>query len=97
MPEPPVAIEPVGSFLERARCERAVHDPPFFSAHHDPRASQDSEVLHESRQRHLKRPRQLARRGAARREPRDDRPPRRVGERSKDRVQGVAVIVNHKV
>jgi hypothetical protein len=56
------------------------------------------EVLHDGRQRHRKRPRQLAHRQAfLTAEPRQQRPAGRVGKRRKGAVEHRLLILNHQV
>jgi len=97
LPEPAVALEPVGCLLERPRRERALDDPAFLPPREEPGALENSQVLHEPRQRHRRAARELADRRASRREALDDRAARRVGERREDGVESGRRIVNHLV
>jgi hypothetical protein len=55
------------------------------------------EMLHDRRQRHRERPGELAHRQAVLVvQPRDQRPPRRVGERREGAVEGL-LMLNHRV
>jgi hypothetical protein len=96
-PEPPVALEPVGCLLERPRRERALDDPAFLPAREEPGALENSQVLHETRERHRRTARELADRRASRCEALDDRAARRIGERREDGVEPGRQIVNHWV
>ena len=64
----------------------------------DPRVGKHIEMFHDRRQRHRKRPRQLAhRKSRIRLEPRQQRPPRGVGERSEGAVEFGVLKLNHWV
>jgi len=94
-PEPAVALEPVGCLLERPRRQRAFHYAAFLPSRQEPGALENSQVLHEARQRHRRAARELADRRASRREALDDRAARRIGERREDGVEPGRQIVNH--
>jgi hypothetical protein len=97
-PEALVAIEPAHRLLHRPRGEAARHGAPGFRARDQAGVRQHVEVLHDRRQRHRKRPGQLAHRDAFLFvEPREQRAPRRVGECREGPVQGCVSILNHKV
>ena len=57
---------------------------------------QHVEMLHDRRQRYRERPRQFAdRKPIGLPEPRDQRAPRRIGQRRKNAIEGFGSIVNH--
>ena len=58
---------------------------------------QNAQMLDESRQRHAERLGELADRAVAEPEPREHGTPSGIGERTEDRVEPLARIVNHKV
>src|SRR5438093_835516 len=58
--------------------------PPFAPLGHEPRAPERRQVLRDRRLRHARPRGQLLDRRLAVREPLEDRPPRRVGERAED-------------
>jgi len=87
-PEALVAVKPVHRLLHRFRSEPARHDAAGLFARDQAGIRQHVEMLHDRRQRHRKRLRQLAdRKHVAVGEPRQQCAPRRIGERGKGAVQ----------
>jgi hypothetical protein len=101
-PEVLVAVQPGKRLLHRLGGQPAGDDAAGLFARNQAGVRQHVEMLHDGGERHRKRLRQLADRDrGARRKPRQQRAPRRVGERGKGVVQiafsrGVAIL-NHKV
>jgi hypothetical protein len=82
--------------VDRAGQEAAAPDAPFLLPDEQPGPLEDRQVLGNGGQRHRERPRQFADRGIRSREPREDRPPRRVRQSRERRVERRR-IVNHTV
>jgi hypothetical protein len=101
-PEALVAVQPSQRLLHRFRGQPAGDHAAGLFARDEPCIRQHVEVLHDGGERHRKRLRQFADRdGVAGGKPRQQRAPRRVGERGKGAVQialpRAAVILNHVV
>jgi hypothetical protein len=87
-PEALVAVEPIHRLLHRPRREPARHDAAGLFARDQSGIRQHVEMLHDRGQRHCERLRQLAdRKRVTVGEPREQRAPRRIGERGKGAVQ----------
>jgi len=97
-PEALVAVQPVHRLLHRLGRQATRHGAADLFARNQARIRQHIEMLHDRRQRHRKRLRQLTDREAfPAAEPRQERPPRRIRERRKGAVQGLATILHHMV
>jgi len=91
-------MQPIHGGLHGSSRELAIDAAAAFAALDQAGVRKHVEMLHDRRQRHLKRPRQLADRKAfVLLQPGNKRPPRGIGERRKDAVEGVVSIVNHLV
>jgi len=97
-----ITVEPLHGVFHRGGLERAAHGASRLASRDEAGVAQHVEVLHDSRQRHRKRLRQLADgKTVVVVQAGQQRAPRRVGERGKGVVQiafsrGVAIL-NHKV
>jgi len=97
-PEALVAVEPIHRLLHRLRGQPARDDAAGLFARDETGVGQHVEMLHDRRQRHRKGLRQLAdRERVAAGQPRQQRPPGRIGKRRKGAVQDRIFILNHKV
>ncbi len=97
LPEVPVMLEPGRRLLQRFGFQRAMvlaaeHLPP-----HEPGPLEHHEVLRDRVQRHRKGFGDLADGGRPAGERRQNGPPRWIGDRGEDAVQGVGMICNHSV
>lgn len=95
MPELLVAIEPFQRILQRFAFEAATHDAAHLLPLDQSGVLEDAEVLHESRERHRERIRELAHRTLALAQSREDRASGGIGQRAEDRPQRIVRIVNH--
>ena len=82
---------------ERAGVQPAAHDTPALLPFDEARALEDVQVLEEARERHPEGFRKLADRMPAARKKGQHSPPRGVGERAENGVEGRGLIVNHPV
>lgn len=89
MPELLVAVEPFQRVLQRFALEAAIHDAACLLPLDQSGILEDAEVLHETRQRHRKRIRELAHGALALTQPREDRASGRVRQRAEDRAQRI--------
>jgi hypothetical protein len=97
-PEALVAIEPVHRLLHRLGGQPARDRAAGLFARDQAGVRQHIKVLHDRGQRHRERLRQLADGQAfAVAKPRQQRPPGRIGQRSKGAVQNFLLILNHTV
>jgi hypothetical protein len=97
-PEALVAAEPVHRLLHRLGGQPAGHGAAGFGARDQPGIRQHVEMLHDRRQRHRERLRQLAHRNTVLpAEPRQQRAPGRVCQCGKGAVQRRILILNHMV
>ena len=87
LPELSVVCDPFCGVAQRLRRQCAGDDAPRLVSFEQPRVLQDAQMLHEAGQRHVKRLREITHRLTAVREPRQDTPARRVGERGKYAVE----------
>jgi hypothetical protein len=96
-PESAVVIEPLGGLADRLWRELASNEATFLAPHDDAGVFEHREVFHETRERHAERLGELASRGAAVGELRDDGPAGRIGECGEDTAERVVSILNHMV
>jgi hypothetical protein len=97
-PEPLVAGEPQHGGLHRPRRETAVHGAPRLATLDQIRARQHVQVLHDGWQRDRERDSDLAYRQLRLvRQPLENRPPGRVGERREGQIELEAAKLNHVV
>ena len=99
-PETFVARDPHRRALHGRGIQFAANHAPFFRARDQAGGLQNGQVLHEARQRHGVRLRQLADRETAAirlRQLRQDAAARCIGQRRKDEVELGLFIVNHWV
>jgi len=97
-PKTLVAVQPVHRLLHRPGSQPARHDAAGFCARNQSGVRKHIEMLHDRRQRHREWLRQFAHRNAVLpAEPRQQRAPRRVRQRSKSAVQSMIAILNHLV
>jgi len=96
-PELAGVIEPVRRLLHGIRGQGAAHDPARLLAPDEPCVLEDAQVFHEPRQRHGKGAREVSNRAAPGGKLGHHPPARRVGERGEDRVERLALILNHIV
>ena len=92
-----MAVQPLERALVCPALEPAVHDTADLAALDEPGFFEDVQMFDESGQRHPERIRKVPDRAFALAQPREHRPPRRIGERAEDCVEVAAVIVNHMV
>ena len=82
-----IAVEPLHGVFHRGGLERAAHGASRLASRDEAGVAQHVEVLHDGRQRHRERLRQLADgKAVVVVQPGQQRTPRRVGKRSKSAV-----------
>ena len=87
-PEFLITVEPFIGFVHRLRAQFAGDDAAFLVAGDEAGLGEHVEMLHHRRQRHRQRRGKLAHRQARLlAQARDQRPPRRIGERGKGAVE----------
>jgi hypothetical protein len=96
LPERPIAVDPGSGLLERFRLQPATPLAPFLPRLHDSRSFQRGDVLQERGQGHGERTGEGRDGLLSERKPRQDGPPRGVGQGREGGVQG-GIIVNHAV
>src|SRR6266508_2666483 len=89
LPELAIPLDPVGGLLEALRLEPAGPPLRIAAARDEAGALEDFQVLRDGRKRHVEGPGQLGDGGLTFREPRQDRAPGRIGERSERNAQVV--------
>jgi hypothetical protein len=97
VPELLVAVKPFKCALQRFALESAADDAAGLLPLDQAGAFQDSEVLHEPRQRHREWVGEFADRALAVPQPGEDRTPGGVCQRAEDCAQRIVRIVNHWV
>jgi hypothetical protein len=97
IPEFLVALQPRERGLQCTAFELTAHHAAGLFSLDEPRILQNAQMLDESRQRHAERLGQLADRAVAVPELGEHGTPSGIGERTEDRVEPLARIVNHKV
>jgi hypothetical protein len=97
VPELLVPVEPIQRALQSFALEATVDDTAGLAPFDQSRILENSEMLHESRQRHSERLGQLAGRSIALPQPRQDGASRRIRESAENGAERVARIVNHMV
>jgi hypothetical protein len=95
VPEAAVVRDPAGGAGERRAPEPAVVGPAPALAGEQAGALEDAQVLGDRRQRDAERRRELGHGGLARRETRQHRPPRGIGERAEGRVERARRRAHH--
>jgi len=97
-PETLVAVEPIHRLLHRSGGQAARHGAAGLGARDQAGIRQHVEMLHDSGQRHRKRPCEFADRHVLFvTEPGEERSPGRIGKRRKGAVQRLVSILNHMV
>ena len=91
-----MARDPLRGGIHWSGIEPAVVDPTLFAPGEEPRLFQNLQVLRDRGKRDVEGPGELGDAELTRCESRQDRAPRRVGERSEGPVEGPR-IVNHLV
>src|SRR5438105_9932286 len=89
LPEDAVALHPLGGLPEPVRFEPGRAPLGVPSPRDESRALEDLEVLRDRRERHVEGLRQLRDRSLARGQPREDRPPGRIGDGRERRAEPV--------
>lgn len=97
LPEPPVGRDPGCGILHRFRLEPAPDFAPALLARNEVGVGEHRKVLGHRRQRHVKRRGERGDRASAARELRENRAPRRVGERGESAIKRTVFILNHMV
>src|SRR3954454_8279149 len=90
-PQRAVPLGPGGDFLEQRGLDPARTPLRVASARDEAGALEHAQVLRHGRQAHVEGVREIRHRLLARREPREDRAPRRIGEGGKRGTEGVGV------
>jgi hypothetical protein len=97
-PEALIAAEPIHGLPHRRRRQPARHHTPGLFPRDETGIREHIEMLHDRRQRHRERLRQLAdRQAVAAGQPRQQRTAGRVRERGEGLVEGLIEILNHLV
>ena len=96
LPQAPIRLEPRGGVSHRAGHQADTAHPPVPPAAHEARTLEHAEVLADGRQRHGEWAGELAHRGLAPGQPRDDGAAGGVGEGPEDGIEP-REMVNHMV
>jgi len=91
LPVAAVTVKPPRGLEDRAGVEAAAADPASTLLGHEPGAHQHMDVARHRLQRDVERRRELGDEQVLTIEPREDRPPDRVGQRSEHQVEGLVV------
>src|SRR5579872_859856 len=94
LPELPVVFHPPRNVLQRTSLQPARSPLRFAPARNQPRSLEHLQMLGNRRHAHGERRRQFGDRGLPRSQPRQNRPPRRVRQRSEGRAQLICHICN---
>jgi hypothetical protein len=88
LPEAAVLVHPIGGTRERRRDQPAAPEAPVAPNGGEPGALQHPEVFGDRRERHGERPREIADRRLAGREPCEERAAGRIGEGGEGAAEG---------